>query len=1064
MRRVLSVLLVMVICLSFVFVSNPNVAYADSTNVKVTDNVELNTLMSDFETGTDGWVAGANVSSFSRVSTTSNSPGKPYKGSYLGEMSTIACPGTTWRTISKTLSTPMDLSKTPYFAGAVNTYGINPSNPQFEVRVTFYSNTNSISATLLIGSDKWYPIFINLSDWTYKNNLTKIEISFRSATYASNWCACHQIDYLGFSSSEAWEFNRDQDMEGWTLDNSLGSGTVAGGYLSATVTGADPFMVGPANFIADASQSKYLTLRVKNATSGIQGKVYWRTNLDGVFSESKSKSFTITPNDTIDRVIGIDLSGTSTWANKITRLRIDIPNDSSSGNVSICYIKLNTYPEDVYYGGSVSSIEANSSNILVNGSVNCTSQKTIDLIELQPYEEYNFAATYTPVASMTVTPISGVANFQFSIQRLNGSRDRIYSKYVVIINDTEKKKLDHEKYVTADTSSTNNYSYPTAQSIKGLQVQMVDDAQKLGISHAALNLTINDLFLKDNSNPSNTITYNMDGENFYIRKSFIESFDKSVKNLSDNNILVYLIVLMYQSVPADSPNQYIKHPDAESNGIVVAVNTTDATGTKYWKAVMEFLAERYSRADQLYGRAVNFIIGNEVDTASDWNNMGAKELSDYVEQYARTFRIAYTAAKKKYSNARLYISLDPLWNKAANVNDPWRSYKGKDTVDVFNYTIANEGNIGWNMAYHAYPENLFDCRVWEDTTAIDSYNTQIINFKNLHILPNYLSQSSYLYNGQMRRIILSEQGFHSKDSTLASQQEQAAAYAYSYYKSKFTPGIDAFILHRHIDNGSESGLNLGIWFRDTSKSIPNAPGSHKYLYDVFQKIDTNESESVTNFAKSIIGITNWTDVIPGYILTQLADRENPAAISITKPVSIAPTAQVSNFETGTDGWAACEYASSVSRASSIANSPGTPYNGSYCLDVADGTDDSSGGANAEVGVVKNYITPIDLTATPKLQLAVNSYGGCPNATTYSCTIRVYSGNHIAEGKITYSPDQWNKMQMDLSGWAYKNSIDKIKIWFRANSTAVWAGNQQVDYIGFGNLTEDPAIHGTGIPM
>jgi hypothetical protein len=292
------------------------------------------------------------------------------------------------------------------------------------------------------------------------------------------------------------------------------------------------------------------------------------------------------------------------------------------------------------------------------------------------------------------------------------------------------------------------------------------------------------------------------------------------------------------------------------------------------------------------------------------------------------------------------------------------------------------------MAYHAYPENLFDCRVWEDTTATDSFNTQIINFKNLHILPNYLSQSSYLYNGQMRRIILSEQGFHSKDSTLASQQEQAAAYAYSYYKSKFTTGIDAFILHRHVDHGSEGGLNLGIWFRDTSKGIPNAPSSHKYLYDVFQKIDTNESESVTNFAKAIIGITNWTDVIPGYNSTQLSDREKPAAISITNPASITPTAQVSNFETGTDGWNTCEYASSMSRESSIANSPGTPYNGSYCLNVSDGTSDSDGGALAEVGLVKNYTTPVDMTATPKLQLAVNSYGGCPNATAYYCTIRV----------------------------------------------------------------------------
>ncbi len=43
----------------------------------------------------------------------------------------------------------------------------------------------------------------------------------------------------------------------------------------------------------------------------------------------------------------------------------------------------------------------------------------------------------------------------------------------------------------------------------------------------------------------------------------------------------------------------------------------------------------------------------------------------------------------------------------------------------------------------------------------------------------------------MRRIILSEQGFHSLDNSLESQKIQAAAYALAYYKSKFLDGIDS---------------------------------------------------------------------------------------------------------------------------------------------------------------------------------------------------------------------------------------------------------------------------------
>lgn len=849
------------------------------------------------------------------------------------------------------------------------------------------------------------------------------------------------------ADSLVWSFNTDNNFEGWGLTNNLGSGSVAGGYLNATVTGTDPFLVS-ASFSANSATTKFVTIKVKNATSGTQGKIYWRTNLDNVFSESKSKTFTITANDNTYRTIGINMNGEATWANNITMLRIDIPDNADSGTISIGSIEMGQYPNAVYYGGSVSSVQATSANIIVNGSVNCTSQKTIDLIELQPYEEYNFSAVYTPAATMSVTPSGGVANFQFSIARISNSIDRIYSKYVVIVNDTVKYKLDVEKYVTTYPSAENEYNYPTVQSIKGLQVNMIDDAQKLGISHAALNMQIEEIFYLDNSNPSNTITYTMDGETFYFKKDKIEGYDKSIKNLSDNNILVTLIMIMYRTARADSPNQYIWHPDSTSQGVVMAINTTNATGVKYWKAAMEFIVGRYTRSDQLYGRAVNYIMSNEVNTARDWNNMGDKELSDYVDQYARTFRIAYTAAKKKYNNARVYISLDNYWNQTWNPSDPWKYYKGKDIVDGFNARINEQGNIGWNMAYHAYPENIFDCRVWEDTTATDSYNTLVLNFKNLHILPNYLGQSDYLYNGQLRRIILSEQGFHNTDSTLAKQQEQAAAYSYSYYKAKFTSGIDAFILHRHVDHGNEGTLNLGIWFRDTSKTFPSAPGSHKYLYDVFQKIDTSESVNITNFAKSIIGIANWTDVIPGYNSSLLADRELPTAITPTRPATIAPTAQVSDFETGTDSWNISEYALSASKVSNIANTPTTPFNGSYCLEIQPNTSEECGGATAEIGVVKIFSTPVNATSTPKLQLAVNSYGGCPGATEYYCTIRVYSGTYMAEGKITYTPDQWNKLQMDLSGWAYRSSIDKIKIWFSTNSTTIWGGRQQIDYFGF----------------
>ena len=37
-------------------------------------------------------------------------------------------------------------------------------------------------------------------------------------------------------------------------------------------------------------------------------------------------------------------------------------------------------------------------------------------------------------------------------------------------------------------------------------------------------------------------------------------------------------------------------------------------------------------------------------------------------------------------------------------------------------------------------------------------------------------------------------------------------------------------------------------------------GGHKFIYEVFKNIDTAASESVTEFAKSIIGISSWSEI------------------------------------------------------------------------------------------------------------------------------------------------------------------------------------------------------------
>jgi hypothetical protein len=117
-----------------------------------------------------------------------------------------------------------------------------------------------------------------------------------------------------------------------------------------------------------------------------------------------------------------------------------------------------------------------------------------------------------------------------------------------------------------------------------------------------------------------------------------------------------------------------------------------------------------------------------------------------------------------------------------------------------------------------------------------------------------------LCHGQPRRVILSEQGFDTPDKP-DGQAVQAAGFCYAWVKVARTEGIDAFILHRHVDNAAEGGLNLGLWTHQQGTIA--TPDSKKRIYDVFQAAGTPEWESTFRFALPIIGIQSWDEVTGG---------------------------------------------------------------------------------------------------------------------------------------------------------------------------------------------------------
>ena len=156
-----------------------------------------------------------------------------------------------------------------------------------------------------------------------------------------SWGYWHtHMNPICFSDSYWSLFDRDGDFEGWTLDHSLGNGTVAGGVLSCELTGSDPQMAsGPVTL--NSSNYNYLQLRMRNGTGGGQASFYWITDIDPAWSEGKSVYFPVVPNDVGLRDYVVGLSPNPTWAGRILQLRLDPSHDAESGHIDIDLVSLN---------------------------------------------------------------------------------------------------------------------------------------------------------------------------------------------------------------------------------------------------------------------------------------------------------------------------------------------------------------------------------------------------------------------------------------------------------------------------------------------------------------------------------------------------------------------------------------------------------------------------------------------------------------------------------------------------------------------------------------------------
>jgi len=400
--------------------------------------------------------------------------------------------------------------------------------------------------------------------------------------------------------------------------------------------------------------------------------------------------------------------------------------------------------------------------------------------------------------------------------------------------------------------------YPTTNSPKGIQVQMIPDALELGIHHATLNLRLNALLASEKEAKPGQPTASADGFAFAINQKSVEAMDRQIKPLSDKGVVVTLIITTVRS-----PNERIRkltiHPKADPvKGITMASDTITPEGRACYKALTEFIARRWSSADAKHGRVWGWIISNEVNSHNEWHQMGPATAEEVALQYEDQVRLARESLRQYSANARVYLSMEHHWT-AKGHKDPLQACPGRTLLELFAKRARERGDFDWNLAFHPYPSNLRDPRTWLDKVSFND-NTPKVTFKNLEVLTKKLATPEMLYAGKPRRLSFTEQGFDLPDRP-EGLAEQAAAYAYAWEKVlRLGDAVDAFHYHRHVDHSLENGLRFGLW--SNKPGTVSEPDQKRPIWFLFKSAGTAEWKAAAEPYLKTCGLKSWDELNP----------------------------------------------------------------------------------------------------------------------------------------------------------------------------------------------------------
>lgn len=425
---------------------------------------------------------------------------------------------------------------------------------------------------------------------------------------------------------------------------------------------------------------------------------------------------------------------------------------------------------------------------------------------------------------------------------ISGHPEYAQGKFAIGIKKSKSaySVISPKSYVSnPEKLSTNTAAYFVPGTKKGIQATDINELTDTKSKTVFFNLYISDLMRKD----SGVETYKYNGKTYHFNGLY--GYVYLVQQCNAKGIQVTAQISIDRNASTQS---FITGNSPYAETAYYGWNTDNSTTRQTMEAMFAYLGEKFGKNNCYIS---NWILGNEVNSASGYYYVGNVSFSKFISMYSEAFRCLYNAVKSSRGSSKVFICLDNCWNQK---NAFTICYSARSTLESFAAKISDmQKDVNWNLAYHAYNQPLSDSQFWSGANASmftsDANTTTFITMRNIQTLTDYVKNRF----GSNTRIILSEQGF---SSTYGGQANQAAAIALAYYKAACNPMIDAFIIRSYKDEAHEVAQGLAMGLKD-------ANGKKKTAYNVFKNMDSSNSLKYTEkVLKSQVG--NWKSLVPGY--------------------------------------------------------------------------------------------------------------------------------------------------------------------------------------------------------